>query len=60
MHDWSMPNTAGSEAPSPYPTPMDRYLPMAGRADRLSANIPGDFTSMGSNADHIISSGGSN
>lgn len=39
---------------------MLRYRPAAGRADRLSAHIPGNFTSMGAGGDHTIGHGGSN
>jgi hypothetical protein len=39
---------------------MLRYRPQAGRADRHSGNIPGNFTSMGAGGDHTIGHGGGN
>lgn len=50
-------STGGEIAPSP--PPVLQYQPMAGRADRLSANIPGAIqTPMGFNADHMIGTAG--
>ena len=51
-------STGGEIGPSP-PHPINpampgRYMPMAGRADRLSANIPGGVQSdWGANGDHL-------
>ena len=54
--------TAGEIGPSPYPDPAySRYSPAPMRADRLAANIPGDYTSIAGNTNRFTGGlGGSN